>query len=274
MKTRILLEPGAGGGGGGESWTATLPEDIRNEPMFKNIPDVPTLAKNYIHAQRLVGADKVQIPQKTWGESHWEEFYSKTGRPTTPEGYQVPDIKLEQGLAIDDGRLKEIRTTFHKLGLNEQQGRGVLEYYFNMLNGTAKSSREAMEAERLSTENALKQEYGDRYATTLETAKAVIREYGDEQFIKFLDESKLGNHPTMIKMLAKIGTNLLEDKQGGRGGGLRLNDAAGAQREIDQLKLDKEFQNALNNRELPGHQEAVDRWLKLHQLVHPGQQRD
>ena len=39
----------------------TLPEDVRNEASLENIQDVGQLAKGYVSAQRMVGADKIAM---------------------------------------------------------------------------------------------------------------------------------------------------------------------------------------------------------------------
>ena len=39
------------------SFVSSLPEDLQNEPSLQNIQDVNQLAKGYVSAQRMVGAD-------------------------------------------------------------------------------------------------------------------------------------------------------------------------------------------------------------------------
>ena len=67
----------------------SLAEDVRNEPSLQNIQDVDQLAKGYVHAQRKVGADKIPLPNKHATDDDWNQFYSRLGRPDTPEGYEV-----------------------------------------------------------------------------------------------------------------------------------------------------------------------------------------
>ena len=47
-----------------KSFISSLPEDLRTEPSLQNIQDVNQLAKGYVSAQRMVGADKMAIPTK------------------------------------------------------------------------------------------------------------------------------------------------------------------------------------------------------------------
>ena len=39
------------------NWKESLPDDLRDNPSLKSIQDVPGLAKSFIHAQKMVGAD-------------------------------------------------------------------------------------------------------------------------------------------------------------------------------------------------------------------------
>ena len=57
-----------------------LAEDIRNEPSLQNIQDVDQLAKGYVHEQRMVGADKIPLPNKHATDEDWNQFYSRLGR--------------------------------------------------------------------------------------------------------------------------------------------------------------------------------------------------
>ena len=45
-------------------WKQSIPEDIRADKSLESIKDVGSLAKSYIHAQKLVGSDKIPIPNK------------------------------------------------------------------------------------------------------------------------------------------------------------------------------------------------------------------
>ena len=44
------------------SFHETLEEGLRNEPSLRAIKDVNGLAKGYVNAQRMIGADKTVIP--------------------------------------------------------------------------------------------------------------------------------------------------------------------------------------------------------------------
>ena len=67
------------------NWKESLPDDLRDNPSLKSIQDVPGLAKSFIHAQKMVGADKIPVPTEHATKEDWDAVYSKLGRPATPD---------------------------------------------------------------------------------------------------------------------------------------------------------------------------------------------
>ena len=56
MKLKWLMEKqDEGKGGGSADWRSALPDDLRNDPTLKDVPDVTTLAKRLIDTKSLVG---------------------------------------------------------------------------------------------------------------------------------------------------------------------------------------------------------------------------
>lgn len=273
----ILYDPNPPGGGGGApppnaAFLNALPEDIRGESVFKDIPDVPTLGKNYLNAQRLIGTKRLPVPEKSWTEAQWNEFYAQTGRPELPEKYSVPEIKMEPGLELDGEKLTKVKTHFHRLGLSDSQARGVMEYYMNTMNEGAKAQSTSQMTAVAGAQAALKQEWGDKYDANIDLAKAVVRKFGDEQFMQYIEGSGMGNNPQLIKMLAKVGGMIVEDTSKGGGADFNINNSTRAIQEIATLTTDREFQAALNKASDPGHKAAVERWMRLHSVAYPGKQ--
>jgi hypothetical protein len=70
------------------SFLESLPEELRNEPSLRTFTDPGSLAKSYVNAQRMIGADKVAIPSKSATSDEWREVYTRLGAPTDVGGYQ------------------------------------------------------------------------------------------------------------------------------------------------------------------------------------------
>ena len=62
------------------------------------------------------------------------------------------------------------------------------------------------------SKQALLEHYGSEsmFSRNLNFAQKTVKEYGDADFVKWLDESGMGNNPNFIKYNAKIGRELIE----------------------------------------------------------------
>lgn len=273
---------GEGGGSGGSllngntppsDWRASLPDDLKTEASLKDFKDVASLAKSYVHANRLVGQKRLPAPDAKWGDKEWNEFYNAIGRPESPDKYGTPEVKFEGEAKWDDEKLKTAKAEMHKLGLTDKQAKGLLAYYAGVINGQIKGSSEARAKSYEEAERTLRDEYKDQFSAKLDTAKAVLKKFGSDEMTKALIDAGFDNDPRMVKFLVNIGSAMMEDTTGGSGGsGLEVRDSTRAQTEIKQLMTDSEFMTALNSASHVGHKAAVDRWMELHRVAFPGVQ--
>ena len=268
-------QPPAGGTPPLNDFVKGLPPDLHGEKCLHTMTDVNTLAKGYVHAQRLIGAKRLEAPLPTWGESEWNGFYEAAGRPKTADEYKIPEFKFESdpNLKPDAARLKAVTQELHKAGLNQKQVEATLGAYFKTVDTDLKTVKQANEQKRLQAEADLKAEWGDKYDVQLDTAKAVLQKFGDTAFMEYVNEGG-GNDPRLIKTLARLGASIIEDKSrgGNAGDGLMITDATRAAAEVNRLKQDSEFQKALTQKSHPGHKAAVQQWLNVHKVASPGKQ--
>ena len=71
-------------GGSGNDFLSTIPEELRDHPSLSPIKDVENLARSYVNAQRLIGADKIPMPVNPT-EEDLDRIYSKLGTPESPD---------------------------------------------------------------------------------------------------------------------------------------------------------------------------------------------
>jgi hypothetical protein len=249
-----------------------IPAEFKDEPSLAGIKDVPSLVKGFVHAQRMVGQDKVVLPRSDWGEKDYNEFYGRLGRPETPDKYGMPsDMQLHESIKVDDAALAAAQQEFHRLGLTAKQGEAMLGYYFKTLNDRVSG----METERTTAQEtataALKTEWGDKYDANLAIAQRALKAFGSEELSQHLVESGLGDDPRMVRLFHKIGSSMGEDQmgRGGEGGGAPLS-AEQALSEISKIRaMDagdewKRFMGVGD--QLPMHKRAElqTRWNELH----------
>lgn len=268
-----LAADGDGGGGGGNQFLTTLPEDIRGEPSLQTFKDVGTLAKSFVEAQKLIGSRRVAIPGEKAADAEWDTFYNNIGRPGTPDLYEDVVLKDETGKVLmepDKAQLGELKKFFHKMGLTGKQARMMQEYSLGYLHKNNLASA-ASEQERVNNETAaLREDWGESFDKNVDVARSVIKKFGDQPFLEYIEKTGMGNNAQLIRLLHKVGTSMLEDT-GRRGGDpLPLNDSTRAMNEIELLKTDVEFQKALGDPTHVGHTAAVNRWTNLFRAAHAG----
>ena len=105
-----------------------IPEKYKDEKALANFTSMDDFVKSYLSAQRLVGANKVAIPNKMATDEDWEEVYSKLGRPAKPEDYKYSFSEEE----INQDQLKNFNETAHRIGLLPKQAERIIKFYNEM----------------------------------------------------------------------------------------------------------------------------------------------
>ena len=76
-----------------------IPEAYKDEKALQNFQDMDGFVKSYLHSQKLVGADKIPIPNKYATDEDWNAVYTKLGKPESPDGYEY---NLPKEAKLDD----------------------------------------------------------------------------------------------------------------------------------------------------------------------------
>ena len=192
-------------------WKAGLSDELRAEKSLENIKDVSSLAKSFIHAQKLVGADKIPVPNKHATEQDWDAVYKRLGRPDTPDGYKY---NLPEDQNVNAEALKTFSDHAHKLGLLPNQAEGMVKFYNEMKANQLATADSTAAAGRQKAIDELTAEWGQAYDQKLERANNVVREVFPKGFMSMNleDGTKLGDHPAVIRAFAALADKMGEDK--------------------------------------------------------------
>lgn len=280
--SNILMAPEGGGGGGGSDWRSVLPEDLRNDPLLVAVKDIPDLAKQHVHAQRMLG-DRLPKPKPDWKPEQWSELYNNLGRPPEHTKYKLPEYQFPEGFPeIDKGKMDVALKNMHGLGLTQPQLEGIMRMHFEELSSAHKAQSEARKTAHASCMAKLNERLGssDKVSFALERARNAVKKLAGEgddfdSLLDYVSDKGLDNNPEFLIMMSRVGAMMEEDKA--RGGPQGANFSAtpsAAASEIDRLSMDAEFQKVLNDERMPGHKEAVARWLHVHSVAHPGKIRE
>ena len=194
------------------SWKSSISEEFRNDPNIEKFTEIDALAKSYINATRMIGQDKVAVPNKNSTEDQWNEVYSKLGRPETADEYAL-NIESE-AVAMDEGAMKSFAEQSHKLGLNNTQAQGILEFYKNNMESSAQRATVDTETAQAQAETELRAEWGKEFDSNVSKASALAKANMNPEILdlQMQDGTRIGDHPEIIKGFAKIAGMLSEDK--------------------------------------------------------------
>jgi len=211
-KTDTLISPTTEQPKVATSWKEAISEEFRQDPNIEKFTEIDALAKSYINATKMIGQDKVAVPNKNSTEDQWNEVYDKLGRPESPDKYSL-DVKSDV-VPLDNGAVKQFAENAHKLGLSNKQAQGVLEFYKNSMEGTAQQSKVDTETAQVQAEQELRQEWGREFENNVKKAGALAKANINSDILDLELKSgiRVGDHPELIKGFAKIASMMSEDK--------------------------------------------------------------
>ena len=239
-----------------------IPESFKEDKSLNNFNNMEDLLKSYKHAQSLVGADKIPVPNKHATEEDWNEVFKRLGAPEKPEDYKY-DFKDQE---MDSQQVSEFNKTAHKLGLLPKQAEGLIKYYNEMNGNKAASEEDAAAQGQLATETELKKEFGPQFAKRLDQAKKLAvnslgSDFLENTFLK--DGSRLGDNLNVIKAFSELANKLSEDEII-KGDGSEYMTAKDLEKEINELTQEG---SAYWSKTHPNHNKAVQEVLKLRELL-------
>ena len=253
-------------GGSGNDFLGMMPEDLRDHPSLSPIKDVENLARSYVNAQRLIGADKIAMPVNPTDED-LDRIYGKLGRPESPDGYGIkPD-----GNIVTEDVAANFADVSHKLRLTPEQASGIMDYYRSSVEQSSETSVQMAEEAREKTVASLQQEWGRAYDTKLESAVKAAQEFADPEMfnIELSDGSRLGDNPDFIKAFAKIADfrqTVTSEDTVSENSQTMIMTPAHAKAEIEAIMSDKT--HAYWDKKSPAHSSAVEHMQGLMGMLH------
>ena len=194
------------------TWKDSISEEYRKDPNIEKFTEIDALAKSYINATKMIGQDKVAVPTNNSTEEAWNEVYDKLGRPESAEKYSL-DAKSKI-VSLDDNAVKQFAETSHKLGLNNKQAQGLLEFYKTNMEGTAQQAKIDTETAQAQAEQQLRSEWGREFDTKVKQAGSLAKANIKPEVLDMTlsNGTRLGDHPEIIRGFAKIAGMMAEDK--------------------------------------------------------------
>ena len=184
---------------------AWVPEDLRDE--FRNDTDLSkyTSQDAFIKAvieDRKANGEAIKLPGEEASDEEWAKVYNKLGRPETPEGYELTKT-LPEGLDFNEELYNGFIENIHTAGLSKKQAHKLYDWYNQECAKINKNISAQIEAHyKKSVDDAvavLKKEWGTDYQKNLDSAVAMANKFLSPATKQYLNASKLGNNPLLIK---------------------------------------------------------------------------
>lgn len=192
------------GGDQTPAWLNGVEADLLNDPIMKNVKDVPSLVKSYVHAQRMIGKDKVVLPTQNSSKEEWQSLYQKLGLPEADKY----TLDLEKNDYLSDDDTKALTAKAHELGVLPSQLKEIASYFIGKNNDIVKNHLESVTQQVEATKQELQKEWGEGYNKKLNQAVAVIKQFGDDTLLDYLEQTGMANDGKFIRLLSKIGESL------------------------------------------------------------------
>ena len=258
-----------GGSSAGFDWRASLDDTLRADPTLADIKDLNGLAKSYVHAQRMIGKDKVVIPGEAADPTEWEQFYERLGRPADAKYNLDPKGLVPEDLDFKPEVIDHFKKIFHANGLNQKQAEGIFKEYMTYIGEQHNSLKQGSETQRSEWLNEIKKEFGKAYDERIDLAVRAVDTFGGQELKDWLNQTGLGDHPMMIRMFSKIGMQMQESLASpGQTTSFTLTPDT-ARQEIARMQRDKEFMTAYMTPGSTGHAEAVKKMQDLFSFAYP-----
>ena len=250
------------------SWKDSISEDFRNDPSIEKFTEIDALAKSYINATKMIGQDKIVIPTKNSSQEAWDEAYAKLGRPESADKYAL-DAKSDV-VPFDETAIKSFAEQSHKLGLNNKQAQGILEFYKNNMEGSAQQAKIDTETAQSQAEQQLRQEWGRDFDGKVKQAGALAKANINPEVLDMTlsNGTRLGDHPEIIKGFAKIANMMSEDKIVATESE-NVNTVADIETEISTITNDTD--GPYWNKQHPDHDKVVQQVYTLREMLNADQ---
>ena len=133
-----------------------------------------------------------------------------------PEKYEFTQ---PEGASVDEASLGEFAALAKDLKLSQGEAQTVIDKMAPAMQARQAEAIQKAAAEWAATATADKEYGGDKLTESLTTAKKALDAFGTPELRTLLNDSRLGNHPEVIRFMVRAGKAISEDRMvtGGAG---------------------------------------------------------
>ena len=246
-----------------DGWLKGVENEWAQDSSMQNIKSVADLAKGYVHAQRLVGKDKIVMPNEHSTPEEKKAFYQKLGLPENVDGY---GISHSDESSLSEDTMKDFVAKAHEVGIMPEAAKSMLAWHEANKVAEAEAANTAYAKQVETTISELKQEYGQAFEAKVNMANTVLDKVASPEQIQAMRDSGMLNDKNFITTLVGIAESMsseagfdINPKSDGR-----LSPSE-ADRRIKEIRGD--FSHAYHNSAHPNHENAVKEVTDLYTML-------
>lgn len=271
------------------AFRATLPEELREKPFFKDTKSLKSLAEQAVNAQSALGKKRLPVPQEDWKDADWEDFYAQL-RPETVDGYpgreklefQLEGSQDSKEYKFDEQTSTKLKEVAHSMGLTPKQFSQLEEVYATQALQGEEALGEQINAHVETLTNELRKDWGNDFATNHRAANEAYQALASQipELEALINWSPIvANHPAVMKLFYTLAPMVkdLGMPSGGNASGFGNDTVAGLKQQIadfDAEHFDLVFANeskltTMSPADKAKRQRLLDQRTQMYQKLYP-----
>ncbi len=139
-------------------------------------------------------------------------------------GEDAPEFELSipEGFEVDEAALADLKTLAKEAGLKPEQAQKLVDMHVGVQKALVERADAAIAEHAKAMQAAVKADKeigGAAFESSLKVAKATLSRFGTPELVAAVNESGLGNHPELIRLLVRVGKATSEDSSAGKHSG-------------------------------------------------------
>lgn len=130
-----------------------------------------------------------------------------------PEKYE--DFKVPEGMELDEKAIEEFTPLAKELNLSQEQAQKLVDFQAKFQEGLLEQQTEAWDTLQDHWRSQVKEDKevgGKAFDESIAAATAALKEFGTPELQEALVTTGMGNHPEVVRVFARIGKAIGEDK--------------------------------------------------------------
>ena len=161
-----------------------------------------------IHAQKMVGGDKLLVPNKDSSADDWKTVYNKLGLPER-ENYKLGIEGVDE---VADEMTKGFIDKAHELGVLPQQAKGIVEYFNEAQKLQGSSAQQDADDANTTALNNLKKDWSGSYEDNIHAVNEVVDKIFTDEEKKLASDAGMFSDPLFVKMMHTVSTKIGDDQ--------------------------------------------------------------